>query len=381
MLAKLIEFNPKLPAEAYRQAIEELTRDRSAMIPVNANHEVYRLLKDGVKVSFKDADGGTIDETLKVIDWNTPANNDFFLASQCWIRGELYLRRTDLLGFVNGLPLLFIELKAAHRNIENAYRDNLRDYKTAIPQLFIPNAVVILSNGSETRVGTITAEWEHFFEWKKISDEEEAGVISLETVLRGVCEPTRFLDLVENFTVFEEVRGGLVKKVAKNHQYLGVNKAIQAVTNLEDNQGRLGVFWHTQGSGKSLSMVFFTQKILRKIPGNWTFVVVTDRAANEIAHDAVVFGVLVQKIRSLSEPADISAIMRDVEVLLDESIATEGYIINAPVGQELDSAGLFNLSEINFEELTARFKARHTNAPKPKNSAPCWKPVCVAWWN
>jgi type I restriction enzyme, R subunit len=186
LLAKLKEFNPGLPDDAYNQAVEELTRDRSAMIPVNANQEFYHLIKEGVKVSVKDKDGGTAFETLKVIDWTTPANNDFFLASQFWIQGELYLRRSDLLGFVNGLPLLFIELKAAHRNIENAYKDNLRDYKTSIPQLFIPNALVILSNGSETRIGTLTAEWEHFFDWKKISDEEEQGVISLEAVLRGV---------------------------------------------------------------------------------------------------------------------------------------------------------------------------------------------------
>jgi len=277
LVAKLKEFNPNLPDDAYNQAIEELTRDRSAMIPVNANQEFYRLLKDGVRASVKDSDGSTRFEALKIIDWSNPANNDFFLASQCWTQGELYLRRSDLLGFVNGLPFLFIELKASHRSVENAYKDNLRDYKTAIPQLFIPNAFIILSNGSDTRVGTLTAEWEHFFDWKKISDEEEPGVISLETVLRGVCEPSRFLDLVENFTVFEEVRGGLAKKVAKNHQYLGVNKAIKAVSELEDNQGKLGVFWHTQGSGKSLSMVFFTQKILRKVEGNWTFAIVTDR--------------------------------------------------------------------------------------------------------
>jgi type I restriction enzyme, R subunit len=277
LLAKLKQFNPGLPDDAYTQAVEELTRERSAMIPVNANQELYRLIKDGVRVSIKNEDGGTTFETLKVIDWTNAKSNDFFLGSQCWIQGELYLRRSDLIGFVNGLPLLFIELKAVHRSIENAYRDNLRDYKTAIPQLFIPNALIILSNGSETRIGTLTAEWEHFFEWKKISDEEEPGVISLDTVLRGVCEPTRFLDIVENFTVFEEVRRGLVKKVAKNHQYLGVNRAIRAVREIANNEGRLGVFWHTQGSGKSLSMVFFTQKILRKIPGNWTFAIVTDR--------------------------------------------------------------------------------------------------------
>ena len=274
---KLEEFNPNLPATAYDAAIEELTRNRAAMIPVNANAEFYRLLKDGVKVTVKQPDGSHSFETLRVIDWNAPERNDFFLTSQMWIRGDLYLRRTDLVGFVNGLPLLFIELKATHRNLFAAYNDNLRDYRTAIPQLFIPNALLVLSNGSETRLGTVTSEWEHFFDWKRINNEGERGMISLETVLRGVCEPRRFLDLVENFTVFEEVRGGLAKKVAKNHQFLGVNKAIEAVQAMRENAGKLGVFWHTQGSGKSLSMVFFTQKVLRKLAGNWTFVVVTDR--------------------------------------------------------------------------------------------------------
>src|SRR5689334_14139818 len=134
LLAKLKEFNPGLPDDAYTQAVEELTRDRSAMIPVNANQEFYRLIKDGVKVSIKNEDGSTTFETLRVIDWTNPKSNDFFLGSQCWIQGELYLRRSDLIGFVNGLPLLFIELKATHRSVENAYNDNLRDYKTAIPQ-------------------------------------------------------------------------------------------------------------------------------------------------------------------------------------------------------------------------------------------------------
>lgn len=273
----LIRLNSLLPSEAIDLAIEELTRDRSAMIPVNANQEFYGLIKNGVKVDVKDEHGVTNFETVKIIDWNTPGNNDFFLASQLWIEGNLYTRRTDLVGFVNGLPLLFIELKASHKKLFNAYKDNLRDYKTAIPQLFIPNAFIILSNGSETRVGSVTAGWEHFFDWKRINNEGEQGVVSLETVLRGMCDPQRFLDIVENFTVFEQIRGGLAKKVAKNHQYLGVNLALQSVIQSRENNGRLGVFWHTQGSGKSLSMVFFTQKVLRKLAGNWTFLVITDR--------------------------------------------------------------------------------------------------------
>ena len=275
--AALRKLNPSLTRDAIEQAIEELTRSRSALSLAQANREVYQLLKDGVKVSFQDEDEEEITETVRVIDWSAPENNHFLLISQFWITGEVYKRRADLVGFVNGLPLVFIELKASHKNVEDAYRKNLRDYKDTIPHVFWYNALIILSNGSYSRVGSVTASWEHFAEWKKISDEEEPGVISLETMIRGTCQKGRLLDLVENFTLFSEERSTLVKLVAKNHQYLGVNNAIDAVQHLRENQGRLGVFWHTQGSGKSYSMVFFSQKVLRKVPGNWTFVVVTDR--------------------------------------------------------------------------------------------------------
>jgi len=216
-------------------------------------------------------------EVLRVIDWESPANNDFLLCSQFWVTGEMHTRRADLVGFVNGLPLLLIELKAVHRRLETAYSGNLRDYKDTIPQLFWANALIILSNGSRSRVGSLTAGWEHFAEWKRVDSELEPPKVSLETMLRGVCEPRRFLDMVESFTLFQEVSGGLVKLVGKNHQVLGVNNALKALTMVRESGGRLGVFWHTQGSGKSVSMMFFAQKVLRKLPGNWTFVVVTDR--------------------------------------------------------------------------------------------------------
>ena len=146
--------------------------------------------------------------------------------------------------------------------------DNLRDYKNTIPQLFWYNAFIILSNGSDSRIGSLTAEWEHFAEWKKINSEGEQGVVSLETMLRGTCEPARLLDLVENFILFEEAKGGLRQAGAKNHQYLGVNNAFAAVREHPRRiEGELGVFWHTQGSGKSYSMVFFAQKVLRKLAG------------------------------------------------------------------------------------------------------------------
>jgi type I restriction enzyme R subunit len=273
----LTRLNKDLPPEAIEEAINEITRDRYTMSPVNANREVYQLLKEGVKVTYKNPKGATVNETMRVIDWNTPANNDFFLASQLWVTGTLYKRRTDLIGFVNGIPLVFIELKASHRNLKRAYDENLRDYKNSIPQLFWYNAIIILSNGSESRVGTITAEWEHFNEWKRISDEEEEGVISLETMLRGTCDKERLFDIVENFTLFIEIKKGTAKVIAKNHQYLGVNNTVEALRGIRKNQGKLGVFWHTQGSGKSYSMIFFSQKVLRKIAGNWTFLIVTDR--------------------------------------------------------------------------------------------------------
>jgi type I restriction enzyme R subunit len=273
----LERLNPSLPRAAIEAAIEELARDRSIQTPAQANRELYAMLKDGVPVYFPDDEGGETVERVRVIDWENPYNNDFLLCSQLWVAGELYTKRPDLIGFVNGLPLVFIELKASHVNIENAYQKNLRDYRDTIPSIFWHNAFIILSNGSDTLVGSTTAPWEHFAEWKKIDDEEEPGIISLETVIRGTCEPARLLDIVENFVLYSEEAGGLVKIVAKNHQYLGVNNAIRAVQDMRDNQGRLGVYWHTQGAGKSYSMMFFAQKVMRKLPGNWTFAVITDR--------------------------------------------------------------------------------------------------------
>ena len=270
-------LNPNLPREAVTQAIDELTQDRSKMVKEDANREVYRLLKDGAKVDVRREDGSVYKEVVTVIDWRKAECNDFFLASEFWISSDMYRRRCDLIGFVNGIPLLMVELKAFHKNLKIAYDDNLRDYRDSIPQLFSANGFVILSNGTKTKVGSTFAAWEHFFEWKRISEESESGMVSLDTTIKGICNPTCFLDFVENFVVYKEERGGLSKIIAKNHQYIGVNKAISKISNLGTNEGKLGVFWHTQGSGKSLSMVFFSQKILRTIQGNWTFVIVTDR--------------------------------------------------------------------------------------------------------
>lgn len=277
--AALEQLNPELPAEAITAAIDELSRDRSALGLAAANREIHTLITQGVPVSIPDHErGGQTSLRLRVIDWVQPEANDFLLVSQFWISGPLYTRRPDLVGFVNGLPLLNVELKKPGVAARRAFDDNITTHKTDIPQLYWFNGLLIASNGTDSRVGSITADWDRFFAWKRIEREDEPRRVSLEVALRGTCEQGRFLDLVENFTLFSEGKGGLVKILAQNHQFLGVNNAIASSLDARAlGHGRAGVFWQTQGSGKSFSMVFYAQKILRRIPGNWSFVVVTDR--------------------------------------------------------------------------------------------------------
>jgi type I restriction enzyme R subunit len=296
--AALERLNPGLPTEALLQAEEALTRDRSAMLPLNANREVLSLLVDGVRVQVRrDDDGGFDDLLVRAIDWRDVGANDFLVASQVWIEGVLHKRRPDTIGFVNGLPLLLAEWKAPTKPLADAYDDNLRDYRDTIPQLFDANGFVILSNGLETVMGASHAPFDAFAPWKRL---EEGGPesVDLETLLRATCDPSRFLDLIENFVLFDEARGGLRKVVGKYHQVLGVNRAIEAVQHIERNQGRLGVFWHTQGSGKSLSMVMFAEKVLRRLGGNYTFVIVTDRTEldDQIAGQFASVGALTKDI-------------------------------------------------------------------------------------
>ncbi len=278
----MARLNPSLPPEAISAAVDELSRDRSAMTPAAANRELWDSMRDGVKVSVPDtAKGGVKIERVRVVDWDDPAANDFLLVSQMTIVGQLYTCRPDLIGFVNGLPWVVIELKKPGVPAKQAFDGNLTSYKHAqngAPSLFWSNALLIASNGTDSRVGSLTADWERFFEWKRIESEDEIRRVSLEVMLRGLCEPARLLDMVENYTLFSEHKSGLTKIIGQNHQFIGVNNAIRAMLKArEEGHGRGGVFWQTQGSGKSFSMVFFAQKVLRKVLGNWTFVVVTDR--------------------------------------------------------------------------------------------------------
>ncbi len=278
----LEKLNPKLSPAAISAAVDEMSRDRSAMTAAAANRDIYTLLKERVQVSVPDAErGGQKSERVRVIDWDNPQANDFLLVSQMTITGPLYTCRPDLIGFVNGLPLVLIEFKKPGVSARAAFDENIASYKhpqNGVPALFRYNAFIIASNGTESRVGSITADWERMAEWKRIEREDEPRRVSLEVMIRGVCEPGRLLDLIENFTLFSEHKSGLIKILAQNHQVLGVNNTMASMLEARKvGHGRAGVFWQTQGSGKSFSMVFFSQKVLRKIAGNWTFVVVTDR--------------------------------------------------------------------------------------------------------
>ena len=297
--AALQRLNPTLPADALAQAEEALTRDRSAMLPLNANREVLALLVDGVPVQVRRKDDSGFDDLLvRAVDWRDIGANDFLVASQIWISGVLHKRRPDTIGYVNGLPLMVAEWKAPTKPLADAYDANLRDYRDAIPHLFDANGFVILSNGLEAVMGASHAPYDVFAPWKRL---EEGGPesVGLETMLRATCEPARFLDLIENFVLFDEARGGLRKIVGKYHQVLGVNRALEGVGHIKDNQGRLGVFWHTQGSGKSLSMVMFAEKVLRRLGGKYTFVIVTDRTEldDQIAGQFASVGALTKDIK------------------------------------------------------------------------------------
>ncbi len=273
---KLVEFNQGLPDDAYDDAVRQVVEYSRTQTPLATNRDKYAMIKDGVQVSYRNKQGELKKDRLKIFDFKEPTNNHFLAVREFWVQGDLYHRRADIIGFVNGLPLLFIECKNIHKDLEVAYRQNLSDYKDTIPHLFHHNAVVLLGNGDKAKIGSISSRFEYFHEWKRLA-EEDPGVVDMETLLKGVCDKRNFLDLVENFIVFDHSSGDEVKILARNHQFLGVNRAIESVKQRKLREGKLGVFWHTQGSGKSYSMLFFTRKIHRKLGGNFTFVICTDR--------------------------------------------------------------------------------------------------------
>jgi len=282
------QINPRVPEWVIDEVVGN-GRDRSllatrhyAMSQANANKEVYNLIRDGVPVEYENSKGKKERPRVKIIDFDNPAKNDFLVVTQLWIKGERYFRRPDVLLYVNGIPLVFIELKNSNIALRNAYDDNLINYRHDIPLLFQYNGLCILSNAIETKVGSVTSEWEHFFPWLRVDDEREKvdrmllkkEGTSIERAIEGLCDQRRLLDYLENFILYYRDTN---KIVAQNHQFIGVNKAIRSFETREERAGKLGVFWHTQGAGKSFSMIFFVRKIFRKYTGNFSFVVITDR--------------------------------------------------------------------------------------------------------
>ena len=335
--AALERLNPNLPQSAREQAVEKLTRVNLSRSLLQHNQEFYSYIRLGVPVEWRDQRGETQQERAQVIDYRNALNNRFLAVRELKIQGVRvphYNRRADLVCFVNGLPLVFIELKAVYLNIRAGFDNNLTDYlhEHSIGHGFYHNAFLIVSNGDRARYGSITSQWEHFAEWKR-NDEREKGRVDAEVLLNGMLAKDRLLDIVENYILFDDSKpGGTRKIVARNHQVLGVNNAVAAVSRQEKYEkiiagaaaaylrssetaialggrspygkwkrdreavveddadeelplikrahpdlGRLGVFWHTQGSGKSYSMAFFAEKVGRVVPGNFTFVVMTDR--------------------------------------------------------------------------------------------------------
>lgn len=274
--AKIESLNPGLPTTAYEDVVRQIVTVSSSQTLAATNREKYELTKDGVQVTFRNAKGERVRERLRVFDFDYPENNHFLCVRELWVRGDLYRRRADIVGFVNGLPLLFMELKNVSKDIRAAYEQNFLDYKDTVPHLFHHNALVVLANGVDAKLGSVTSRFEHFHEWKRLA-EDQPGVVDMETLLKGVCGKGNFIDLLENFIIFDDSAGESRKILARNHQFLGVNLAIEAVRDRKNRDGKLGVFWHTQGSGKSYSMVLFTRKVHRKLGGNFTFVVLTDR--------------------------------------------------------------------------------------------------------
>jgi len=274
--AKLKKLNPGLPDETYDDAVQQLVSSSSSNNLVTINREKYKMLRDGIQVTFRNEAGEKRREQLRVFDFDDPTQNDFLCVRELWIRGSLYRRRADIIGFINGIPLLFIECKNIHKSLKTAFEQNYLDYKDTIPHIFHFNAIVMFVNGDKAKIGSITSKWGHFHEWKRL-EEESAGVVDMATLLKGVCGKGNLIDLFENFILFDDSAGEPKKILARNHQFLGVNRAIQAVKNRKAREGKLGVFWHTQGAGKSYSMVMFTRKVHRKLSRKFSFLVLTDR--------------------------------------------------------------------------------------------------------
>jgi type I restriction enzyme R subunit len=280
----LQRLNPDVPHDALEEAFRKLTHPELPSLVAN-NHRVHKFLVEGVPVEYQRADGSLGGDLVRVLDFDEPDNNDFLAVNQFTVVENRHERRPDVVLFVNGLPLAVIELKNAadeDATIWSAF-NQLQTYKQQIPSLFAFNEALVISDGIEARIGTISADRERFAPWRTIEGETLADtkLPQLQVMLKGVFEKRRFLDLIRYFIVFEDAGGGvLIKKMAGYHQYHAVNLALAATVKAASEKGdrRIGVVWHTQGSGKSLTMAFYAGRVvLHPAMQNPTLVVITDR--------------------------------------------------------------------------------------------------------
>ncbi len=280
----LRKLNPTVEEKYLKEVYETLKANYTETDINQTNYDLYKKIREGVKVTYTNKQG--IDDFLfiKLVDFDNPENNDFTAVSQMWIKGKIIWRRPDILIFINGMPMVFIELKNSTRKVEEGYTDNLTNYKKDIPNLFALNQICVLSNGLETRLGAFNAPYNFFFEWLKVDSEKEKpdrkqiyeNGTSVYYFIKGLLKKDKLIDYIENFIMYDNGKR-LSKIIAKNHQYIGVNNLMESLNNRKELEGKLGVFWHTQGSGKSYSMVFFARKVNRKVHGNFSFLVITDR--------------------------------------------------------------------------------------------------------
>ena len=280
MFKSLCRINPDIPTETVYAATDELCRTPVSGDLMLINYRNYQKFRNGITVEYEQ-NGKKTSNILHLLGYQDALNNNFTVASQMWIKGETHWHRPDLIIFINGFPMVFIELKNSNIPVKNAYDINLKNYLKDIPYLFHYNQICVLSNGMETRLESFAAGYEFFFEWLKVESEKEnpdrkaikESCTSLEYFITGLCEPNNLLDYIENFILYDRRR---TKIIAKNHQFFGVNNTYNAFLRREELKGKLGVFWHTQGSGKSYSMVMLARKIKHKCAGNFTFLIVTD---------------------------------------------------------------------------------------------------------
>lgn len=279
----LARLNPRLPAEALDEAVRKLSRVDSPNLLL-VNHQCHQYLVEGVPVEYQGAEGRVVHETARVLDYDNPLGNNLLAVNQFTVIEGGHNRRADVVLFINGLPLVVLELKNpgdANATTHGAY-NQLQTYKHDIPALFCFNELLIASDGVEARAGTLTADWERFMPWRTVdgADVARRGSLELEVLLRGMLEPSRFLDLLRYFTVYSIDQAEVAKKLAGYHQYHAVNKAVACTLSAAAPRGdrRVGVVWHTQGSGKSLSMAFYAGKVVQqRAMENPTLIVLTDR--------------------------------------------------------------------------------------------------------